>query len=339
VAGGVGSLRLLSVNPPFRLLWVARAVSFLGDSLSLVALMLYIADTTGQALAVALLLLVGELAPALLSPLAGTVSDRFNLKRVMVCCELIQGALVAVTALWLPSLPLLLVLVGLRSLAGQVFQPASRAVVPALVRDDDLTSANAAIGVGTNAGEMLGPLTAALLLTALDVRGVLLVDAATFVISAAVLARLPAVPRQLRARPQVSFWVDTKEGLKFVATTSVVRTVVAGYFLVVAFNGIDGVALVFLVKDTLRGSDSAAGLLRRGRHWALPGLGAVVPARSTLISDHTSAWRLYCRQPRKSAHWIRLGTDRCVHHANNPWTRNRSHERRSKHPRATQCAA
>jgi MFS family permease len=100
--------------------------------------MLYIADTTGQALAVALLLLVGELAPALLSPLAGTVSDRFNLKRVMVCCELIQGALVAVTALWLPSLPLLLVLVGLRSLAGQVFQPASRAVVPALVRDDDL---------------------------------------------------------------------------------------------------------------------------------------------------------------------------------------------------------
>jgi MFS family permease len=108
---------------------------------------------------------------------------------------------------------------------------------------------------------MLGPLAAALLLTALDVRGVLLVDATTFVISAAVLARLPAVPRQLRARPQVSFLVDTKEGLKFVATTSLVRTVVAGYFLVVAFNGIDDVALVFLAKDTLRGSDSAAGLL------------------------------------------------------------------------------
>ena len=52
---GAGSLRLLAANRPFRLLWSARAVSFLGDSLSLVALMLHVAETTGQALAVALL--------------------------------------------------------------------------------------------------------------------------------------------------------------------------------------------------------------------------------------------------------------------------------------------
>ena len=45
-------------------------VSFLGDSLSLVALMLHVAATTGQALAVALLLLAGDFAPALLGPLA-----------------------------------------------------------------------------------------------------------------------------------------------------------------------------------------------------------------------------------------------------------------------------
>src|SRR5918997_1329137 len=102
---GASALRLLRSNRPFRSLWCARGISFLGDSLSLVALMLYTANTTGQALAVALLLLVGDLAPSLLGPFTGTVSDRFNLKRVMVLCELAQGALVAVIALTLPSLP------------------------------------------------------------------------------------------------------------------------------------------------------------------------------------------------------------------------------------------
>ena len=66
-----GVLRLLRSNRPFRSLWCARGISFLGDSLSLVALMLYTANTTGQALAVALLLLVGDLAPSLLGPFTG----------------------------------------------------------------------------------------------------------------------------------------------------------------------------------------------------------------------------------------------------------------------------
>ena len=87
-------------------------MSFLGDSLGLVALMLHVADTTGRALAVALLLLVGDFAPALLGPLAGTLADRLDRKRVMVSCELVQGVLVGATALWLPPLPVLLVLVG-----------------------------------------------------------------------------------------------------------------------------------------------------------------------------------------------------------------------------------
>jgi hypothetical protein len=96
--------------------------------------------------------------------------------------------------LTLPSLPLLLALVALRAVAGQVFQPASRAAVPALVRDRDLEAANSAIGFGTNGSEALGPLLAAALFSVLSVQGVLLVDAATFFASAATLASLPSLP-------------------------------------------------------------------------------------------------------------------------------------------------
>jgi MFS family permease len=176
----------------------------------------------------------------------------------MVACELVQGALVVVIALWLPSLPLLLVLVGLRAVAGQVFQPASRAAVPAVVPERDLERANAAVGVATNGGETLGPLVAALLLPLLDVRGVLLVDAATFAVSAALLGLLPAMPGHGQ---RASFLADARTGLRYLWGERTVRAVALGYFAIVACNGIDDVALVFLATDTLGGGEGAVGLL------------------------------------------------------------------------------
>ncbi len=260
VQPGVGSLRLIGTNRPFRRLWTARTVSYFGDSLSLVALMLYVADTTGQALAVATLLLVGDFAPALLGPLTGAISDRFDLRRVMIGCELAQAALVTVIALWLPSLPLLLALVAARAIAAQIFQPASRTAVPSLVPDRDLGGANAAVGIGTNGGEALGPLAAALLMPLLGVRGVLLVDAATFLVSAALLAGLPRMARPL-SDARTSFLADVKAGVRYLATAPVVRAIALGYFAIVAFNGIDDVALVFLATDTLGGGETAVGVL------------------------------------------------------------------------------
>jgi MFS family permease len=257
---GAGSLRLLGANRPFRLLWGARAVSYLGDSLGLVALMLHVAETTGQALAVAGLLLAGDFAPALLGPLAGTVADRLDRRRVMIGCELVQGALVVAVAIWLPPLPLLLALVGLRAVAGQVFQPASRAAVPAVVAEGDLERANAAVGVATNGGETLGPLVAAVLLPVLEVRGVLLVDAASFLVSAALLGFLPALAGPGRG-PRPSFLADAAGGLRYLRGQAVVRAVALGYVAVVACTGIDDVALVFLATGTFGAGGAAVGLL------------------------------------------------------------------------------
>jgi MFS family permease len=213
-------------------------------------------------LAVALLLLVGDFAPALLGPLTGALSDRCDLKRLMVACDLAQGLLVALIALTLPSLPLLLVLVGLRAVAGQVFQPASRAAVPSLVRDRDLEGANSAIGFGTNGSEALGPLLAAALLPVMGAQGVLLVDAATFLVSAALLASLPSVPpASIEKGARNSFLLEARAGLDYIRSVPLVRTIGLGFFAVVVFNGIDDVALVFLARDSLGGGDSAASLL------------------------------------------------------------------------------
>lgn len=252
---------LLRANPAFRLLWTARTASYVGDSLGLVALLLYLEVSTGQALAVALLLIVVDFVPGLLGPLTGVVGDRFDLRRVLVTCEVAQGLLTLAVAVLLPPLPVLLVLVGLRGVAAQVFQPASRSAVPALVPDEHLETANSALGAGTFGLEAVGPLLAAALLPVLDVRGLLLLDAATFAGSAVLLALLPAMPRTPTA---TGVGAGVREGLGYVWRTPAVRVIGLGFVAVVAFSGVDDVALVFLARDDLGAGDPGTALLYAG---------------------------------------------------------------------------
>jgi MFS family permease len=260
--GTGGALALLRANPGFRNLGIARLICFVGDSLSLVALMLHVAATSGQAIAVAALLLVGDFAPALLGPLSGAIGDRYDRRRVMITCELLQGAVLVAIALTLPPLPVLLALVGVRAVAGQVFAPASRAAVPALVRDRDLETANATIGFGANGAEAVGPLLAAALLPWLGVPGVLLVDAASFAVSAVLLIRLPALPPSSdTTAPQVSLLAQARTGLGYIWSARAVRIVALGFCAVVAANGIDDVALVVLATGTLRVGESMVAVL------------------------------------------------------------------------------
>lgn len=252
------SFRLARTNRAFGALAAARIVSLTGDSLSLVALMLLVADRAGDALAVALLLLVGDFAPALLGPLTGALADRFDLRRVMIVAEVVQGLLVLGIALSLPPLPVLLVLVALRAVAGQVFLPASRAAVPALVADRDLPAANALLGFGANAGEVLGPLVAAALVGVIGVPGVLLVDAASFGLSALLLLAVPS----LRPAPSDGGLLGSaRDGVRFMWSHKAVRVLALGFCAVVACNGVDDVALVFLAHDTFGAGDSAVALL------------------------------------------------------------------------------
>ena len=245
-------------NRAFAALAFARVVSLTGDAASLVALMLLVADRAGDAVTVALLLLVGDFAPSLLGPVTGALSDRFDLRRVMITAELVQCGLVLAIAWTLPPLPVLLVLVALRAVAGQVFLPASRSAMPALVADEDLPAANALLGFGANSGEVLGPLLAAALVGVIGVPGVLLVDAASFALSALLLL---AVPSLRQKREPAGLLGSARDGVRFIWSHRAVRIIALGFCAVVACNGVDDVALVFLAHDTFGAGDSAVALL------------------------------------------------------------------------------
>lgn len=259
-----GAIDLLLRNASFRALWLSRTTSFIGDSLGTIALLLYVVGAEGTGITVAILFLAVDFAPSLLSPLTGTLSDRVDRKRLMIACDIAQGAIVTAIALVDVPLALLLMLVAVRSTLGSLFQPASRSAVPNLVRENELPTANAVIGFGTHGFDLIGPLLGAALLPLLDVRGMLLADAATFGVSALLLLRLPALAPVHIDEDRVPFMSEAREGVRFLWRLPALRVLTVGFCAVVALNGVDDVALVFLARDELGGTESQASLLYGG---------------------------------------------------------------------------
>jgi MFS family permease len=263
--------RLLRRPGAFRRLWLARVVSLVGDSVGLVALMLLVAEETGDGVSVGLLLLAADGTATLLSPLLGVVADRTSRRRTMIACELGQALAIGTIALLLPALPVLLGLVAAQSVLAATFQAASRSAVAELVDDAELEGANAVLGAGTYGLEVAGPLLVALLLPVLSVPGVLVLDALTFLVSPLLLGGLPRLRPAGRAAAAPGLARQAAAGLRVLWRQRLLRAVSLGFLVVVAFNGVDDVALVFLGRETLRATDAATSLLYAGS-----GLGLLV---------------------------------------------------------------
>lgn len=238
--------------------------------MGLIALILYTVEVTGQGLAVALLLLAGDFVPALIGPISGVVTDRFDRKAVMIICEIISGGIFAAIALMQPPFVVLLVLIGIQSMVGQVFGPASRSVVPQIVPSDHLATANAILRFGSNGLEVMGPVIGSVLLHALGIRFVLGIDAATFIISSVLLMDLPQLKIVRISTTSHSWFGQSVAGLSAVWQRPIVFAVGAGFFMLVAFNGVDDVALPFLGRQ-LGAGDAGISLL-----YAASGIGLTV---------------------------------------------------------------
>lgn len=238
---------------PFRVLWWSRAVSFAGDGIGRTALVLYAA---GHGATTVSLVLLAVALPRFLGPVAGALADRLDQRRLMAVCELGQATVFAVLAVLLPPLPVLLAFVLAGGCFATAFVPAGRSAVPALVPEHRLGRANALLGTALNIQLAVGPVVGGLAVELGGARIAFAVNAVTFLVSALILTRLPALPP---TGVHAGVWRETLSGLRFVATTPGPRALVLSLFLVVSFAAIDNVALVFLVTD-LGGSAADFGL-------------------------------------------------------------------------------
>ncbi len=184
----------------FALLWSGATVSILGDGMTLVALVWLVLERTGSAVAVGWLTFAYS-APVVLGGLAaGVVLDRFDRVGVLAIDTLARGLLMASV----PVLELaggvptwwLFVVAGGYGLLKMVPLAGVPALIPSLVDEDELTTANAMESMSYGAGGIVGPALAGVLVAIVGAPAVVGLDAVTYF---AFLACLLAIRRPRHA--------------------------------------------------------------------------------------------------------------------------------------------
>ncbi|RPE36782.1 MFS transporter [Kitasatospora cineracea] len=188
---------VLRTERRFARLFVGQSLSVLGDRVSFVALPFAVLSIGGSAADVGLVTAAGLL-PLLVFTLAGGVwADRMPRQWIMLASDLLRCAVQTAAAVLLLTgtarVGLLALLMAVFGVADAFFLPASTGLLPLLVPADRLREANALRGFVQSTGLVVGPALAGLLIAAVGPGGALAVDAASFAVSAAVLARLGTV--------------------------------------------------------------------------------------------------------------------------------------------------
>ncbi|MEV6970971.1 MFS transporter [Hamadaea sp. NPDC051192] len=210
---------LLTRHPGFRLLWTSATVSALGSWLLTIAVPVQVYRLTGQASATGLALALQAAPAVLLAPWAGVLADRFDRRRLLVAAHL--AAALAVLTMLLPggTTPIYIGLL-LETSVVAFLQPAIRALTPQVVpADADLIAATATTSVTQSVLRLAAPMLGTALLTQGAFTHVVLLDAASYLVAATLLARL----RVTSASPAVSGPVGLRAGLAYLARTPLLR--------------------------------------------------------------------------------------------------------------------
>jgi Na+/melibiose symporter-like transporter len=257
----------------FGLLWAGGLISETGDWFLLVGLPVWVLQLTGSSLVTASVFLVGLLPGLVVGPLAGGLVDRWDRRRTLVAVSLAQAAfllpLLAVDGrdrLWIVYL-----VMAVEAALAQLNDPARNALVPAMVARDELVGANALIGLNGNLARLAGSPLGGVLVEVAGLPGLVVGDAVSFLLGAALIAlvgRRPGLRRSVADRPAGGAGLSTALGREWLdGLRAVVGSRELRWGLVV--NGLAGVAqgiftvlFVLFVTRELGGDGADVGLLR-----------------------------------------------------------------------------
>lgn len=189
----------------FRLLVGGSGASSFGSYLNMVALQLFVYQTTGSAAATGLFMVLRMATGFVAGMAGGSVAARLPRRAVMITCDLVQASVLLVFALSpngirVALLPVLAVSIGALTTTSQVLL---RATVPDFVGAEHRMRANGWLVTGRAVAMALGFATGGLLVSWVGYTSAFLVDAGTFCVSALVLATVRLrFPRRAPARQE-----------------------------------------------------------------------------------------------------------------------------------------
>lgn len=263
----------------YALLAGGSIASLLGDGFFHVALAWQVYTISNAPTALSIVFLAISVPQVLLVLVGGVFADRYDRRKLMVAADLIRAAALGAIAvlsgtgvleLW--HVAALVVFVG----AGDAFfNPASTALLPDVVPDDDLPAANALAGIYRPIMiRMVGPALAGLVIAAFGPAPAFAIDAASFVVSALAIWSIRArpAPRAVVDHGLRATVADVAEGFRYTRSRPWIwATLLSAMFSLLVFVGPIEVLVPFVIKNKLALGPEALGLI-----FAFGGVGSLV---------------------------------------------------------------
>jgi Na+/melibiose symporter-like transporter len=290
--------RMLAGRRDLRLVLSAGIISMTGDWILTIGLIYKVYASTGSTVASALAMASAFAPQVLLGAVAGVFADRWDRKRTMIAADLLLAA---------GLLPLLLVrgaaqvwivfaVMFWEGAVQQFFSPAEQAMVPRLVPDDELVTANAASGQVANVARLAGSALGGILAAFGGIIAVTLFDAASFLVSAALLGLVQATGRTasrpggpIRAR-LAQIGTELRDGLRLATRHRVLRALMIFALVTSVGEGTMSTLFTPFVERVLHGSPQDLGLIV-----AAQAIGGIAGGMVAAASGHRfRAGRLMC---------------------------------------------
>lgn len=255
-------------NKNYMLLITGNFVSLLGSNIQQFVLSLYVLALTGSATLFASMLAVSILPRILLSPVAGVFGDWFDKKKAIIILD-VTNALVlgAFSVLFFLdgglSIGLIYVLVILLEITEIFFASSMSAVLPSLVKKDELTEANSLRSMIVNIGQLLSPIIGALIYGMAGLLIVLVVNAVSFLLSALseMFIDVPDIKASTGKKSFKVFKKDLLGGIDLIrGNTSIKTLIIIATIINFAIGPLFSVGMIFTIKEVIQASDLQFGI-------------------------------------------------------------------------------
>ena len=256
VSGPAPSMFAVFRRRDFSLLWLAQLISTAGSALTDLAAGIYVYRATESALAVGLTLMVTAIPSLIVGLLAGVYVDRHDRKLILIATCLIQAVIVAALAFVIGiesvALPGLYILLFLNAGVKQFFDPAHDSLIPEMASDEELAGANAFLSIASFGSTAIGFAAAGLLASTVDLTWAFIIDAASFLVCAGLIALMGRYPMP-KPEDDASVAVivaNLRSGMGTLFGTPVLRSLfVVGAFMFVSFGLWNVLLLPFSIRE------------------------------------------------------------------------------------------
>lgn len=253
----------------FLLLMQGSFVSQIGSMMQTFALSLYVLKKYESATLFASILIVAVIPKLIIGPFAGVFVDWFDRKKIIVRFDLASGLVVGAAAILyygvgeLPLWAIYALSIAL-SLIATLFRPAIQTVIPTIMKEKDLVDANAINSIVFTTSSLIAPLLGGVLMSFSVIGVVLVMNAASFFISA-FTEMFITIPERHKTPDEIglqSFKIDFLEGVHFIRDTKFVLMIgIIACSLNIAISPVFSVALPFILKKIMMVQDYEFGIL------------------------------------------------------------------------------